>query len=54
MDKLIELLKMTEVQMSRKITGLSPKIHRGDGDCVTGNCDGGWGACDCNCDCTED
>jgi len=53
MEEFIKLLKTTGIPYSKNIRGFSPQIN-GDCDCVTSNCDGGYGACECNCDCPDE
>lgn len=53
MSEFVKLLKTTGIPCTRNIQGFSPLI-RGDCDCITGNCPGGWGACECNCDCNDE
>jgi len=52
MNEFVKLLKTTEVLITRDVKGLSPQIVQNNSDCVSSNCDGGWGACECNCDCS--
>ena len=49
MNQFVKLLKTTGISCTRNIRGFSPQI-RGDSDCITSNCEGGFGACECNCD----
>jgi len=53
MTGFIKLLKTTGIPCTKDIRGFSPQL-RGDCDCIGGNCDGGWGACECNCDCADE
>jgi hypothetical protein len=53
MNEFVKLLKTTGVPYAENIRGFSPQICS-DSDCVAGNCNGGWGACECNCDCAND
>jgi len=46
----VSLLNTTGIPYTEKIRGFSPQMN-GDFDCIAGNCDGGWGACECDCDC---
>jgi len=52
MKEFLRFLKVTGIPCERNVRGFSPQIQ-GDGDCISGNCDGGWGACECNCDCSK-
>jgi len=47
-----KLVKTTGIPCTREIRGFSPQMS-GDSDCDGGNCDGGLGACECNCDCPD-
>lgn len=54
MDEFVKLLSTTGKRFAEDIRGISPVMAAGNDDCITGNCDGGWGACECNCDCPDD
>ncbi len=53
MAQLAEMLKTTDIPYEGRIRGISPNLS-GDCDCVDSNCEGGWGACECNCDCPNE
>lgn len=52
MREFVKLLKTTGITHTREVRGFSPQAQ-GDCDCVCDNCEGGWGACECNCDCGD-
>ena len=48
-----KLLKTTGIPCTRDVQGLSPQLAD-NCNCVCDNCEGGWGACECNCDCADE
>lgn len=53
MSEFVKLLKTTGIHSTQDVKGFSPQMS-GDCDCVDSNCEGGWGACECNCDCVDE